>query len=688
MNTTQEQTLGRPEADAAPYWSREQWQELAASMLRTAQRYASPRHGRITYPGAEGGYGHAVDGLEGFARTFLVAGFLVAGNRGEDPEGFLDWFAEGVAAGTDPDADPQERWVRLDEHDQAKVEAASLALVLDLTRPWLWDRLDAVVQRRVVEYLSPVVGDETYPRNNWLWFRVVVQTFLRSVGGPWSADDIRSDLARHDSYVQADGWLTDGTERAYDHYVGWALHLYPTLWARMSGAEDLAADRVERDRAALDRFLADALALVGGDGSPLIQGRSLIYRFAAAAPYWVGAIAEVPSHPLGQLRAAANAVVAHFADRGIPGEGFLTMGWHDEWRELAQSYSGPSSPYWATKGLVGLLLPADHPVWSAPRVALPVEQGVARYVAAPAWAISGTADDGIVRIANHGSDHASLGADTGDSPLYARLGYSTATFPLLDAESWVAPLDQAVVLVDAAGRRTHRAGMAVLAPPAAVTDPEGSDVVTAASRADAHWITPAEQQVRHGSGVAGEVAPAGELTTVSVLRGAWEVRLVHVAAPAPEALALELGGWPLAGNAGEAAAEAVVAVTSGPAGPADEDEPGASAPAVALASGGRTAELHALDAGWDGARVERRRDASPLGAEAAVGVLTAAPAEGWHAAAIALTGTSADGAVIPGEPPRLTLTDSHARVAWADGVVTTVTLPTIPAAGGQRRSDA
>ncbi|WP_454296488.1 DUF2264 domain-containing protein [Salana multivorans] len=678
--------VGEPTA-RTPYWPRERWEQLATTMLRTAQRYASPRHGRITYPGAEGGYGHAVDGLEGFARTFLVAGFLLAGNRGEDPDGFLDWFAEGIAAGTDPDAAPEERWVRLDEHAQAKVEAASIAVVLDLTRPWLWDRLDADVQQRVIDYLAPVVGDETYPPNNWLWFRVVVQTFLLSVGGPHSLEDIRADLARHDSYAQSGGWLTDGPDRAYDHYVGWALHLYPALWARMQGAEDLAADRVESDRAALDAFLTDALALVGGDGAPLMQGRSLIYRFAAAAPYWAGVISGVPSHPLGQLRAAANAVVAHFTDHGIPGDGVLTMGWYDEWRDLAQSYSGPSSPYWAAKGLVGLLLPADHPVWSASQVDLPVQGGTARYVVAPAWAISGTSDDGIVRIANHGSDRAPAGTDAGDSPLYARLGYSTATFPLLDTEAWRAPVDQSVVLVDGAGRRSHRAGMVPLPPPVAVSesnDDGDGDVVTAASRAHAHWITFDEEQVDHGSGLTGAATPAGEMTVVSVLRGPWEVRLVHLAEVAPEAVALEAGGWVVAGDVVVESTEAEVWLRGC-----------AGVEVQALKSSGRfgtekripnrplDAGVLGLSQGWR-ARVERQASASPLGAEAAVGVVATAPTPGWHALALSLTGAGAT----PGEPPRLTLTDSHARIAWADGSITSVTLPISSPAGDPRRSDA
>src|SRR5690606_17874794 len=441
---------------------RASWTGYADRLLAGARAYASPNHARITPPGAEGGYGNAVDGLEGFARTFLLAGFRLMGERGEGLGDLADFYAEGIRAGVDPAA--PDRWVRLDEHPQAKVEAASLALILDQTRPWIWDRLDALTRQRVIDYFAPVVGDTSYPRNNWLWFRIVVQTFLRSVGGPWSPDDIAADLAQHDSFVRADGWLADGDERAYDHYVGWALHLYPVLWSRMQGAAELAAARTEGDVAALDRFLRDAVELVGADGSPLLQGRSLIYRFAAAAPFWVGALAQVPSIPLGQLRHAAGAIVGHYADHGVPdADGLLSLGWHGAWRPLAQTYSGPASPYWASKGLLGVALPADHPVWAAPDVPLPVERReVLRAISAPGWIVSGTTDDGILRVANHGTDHAQPGDAVGDSPLYAQLGYSSATSPLLDEQAWTTPLEQAVALVTADGRASHRAGMELL----------------------------------------------------------------------------------------------------------------------------------------------------------------------------------------------------------------------------------
>ena len=79
----------------------------------------------ITFPGDEGGYGRAVDGLEGFARTFLLAAFRIAGARGEGVDTLIDDYRRGIVTGVDPDA--ADRWVRMDEHAQAKVEAASLA---------------------------------------------------------------------------------------------------------------------------------------------------------------------------------------------------------------------------------------------------------------------------------------------------------------------------------------------------------------------------------------------------------------------------------------------------------------------------------------------------------------------------------------------------------------------------------
>jgi hypothetical protein len=634
-------------------WTRDQWVAHADAILAGALAWASPDHARITPPGAEGGYGRAVDGLEGFARTFLLAGFRIAGERGVGTEDLADFFARGIAAGVDPES--PERWVRLDEHAQAKVEAASIALILDLTRPWIWDRLDALTRQRVIDYLSPVVGDTTYPQTNWVWFRLVVQTFLRSVGGPWSAQDVADDLARHDSFARSDGWMSDGDERSFDHYVGWALHLYPVLWSRMRGADELAAGRTTADIAALDRFLVDAIALVGADGSPLLQGRSLIYRFAAAAPFWVGVLAEVPSISAGALRHAAGAVVGHFADNGVPdAAGLLTLGWHGPWRALAQSYSGPGSPYWAVKGLLGVMLPADHPVWAAESEPLPVQGGdTLRAVRAAGWIVSGTSDDGIVRVVNHGTDHATAGSAVGDSPLYARIGYSTATSPLLDAEAWENPVEQSVALVDGLGRATHRAAMTLVDVRVdEVRDDSGADaaVGVAASVTRAHWVTPHPSAHRHGSGLDGTVVMAGTVGVHSLVRAQWEVRLVRVDSLEPglraDAVRLRIGGWPV----------------SGPAPESRLDHLGAFVVADGLRSGIRPLLGLGVPA------VVTRADSTPLGATAAVPTIEFAVAVGeWTAVLVELSGTPRDDGHSAAVRVTGHGTDWTAEVDWPDG---------------------
>lgn len=115
----------------------------------------------------------------------------------------------------------------------------------------------------------------------------------------------------------------------------------------------------------------------------------------------------------------------HFSRHGVPdGDGLLTLGWHRLWPGMRQSYSGPGSPYWAAKGMLGLALPATHPVWTATEEPLPLEErDQARTVSAPGWLVSGRRSDGIVTVLNHGTDHARPGAVRTDAPLYARLGY-------------------------------------------------------------------------------------------------------------------------------------------------------------------------------------------------------------------------------------------------------------------------
>lgn len=506
----------------SPYtgWTRSHWEATADQMLLAVRPYGGPGNALISLPGPASRAGAWSDGLEGFARTFLLAAFRLAGAGGSDPHGLADWYAAGLAAGTDPAS--AQRWPRLDEIDQAKVEAASIVIALHETRPWIWDRLDEAVRARVLDWLAAFAG-AWVPDNNWVWFRAVVAAFSRSVGSTWDQPDIQHAVTRTEDWYAGGGWYTDGGTRNFDHYNGWAMHLYPLWYCRIAG--DLADPGLaQRYRSRLRQYLADAAHLVGGDGAPLFQGRSLTYRFAALAPFWVGALFDATPLEPGLTRRIASGMLRYFLSAGcLRADGTLPIGWHGEFLPVRQPYSGPGSPYWASKGFAGLLLPADHPVWQAAERPLPVERGdFTRTVRAPGWVVSGTSADGIVRVANHGTDHASGKSGEPDDPFYCRWSYATRTAPDLSGD-----VDSAISLIDATGRASHRRPL----------HPVRAEGNIAISRHQAHWPSPDGQPS----------IPGPWLTTASVVNGSWEVRLVRVAPDsAVGQYTLRFGGWPVA----------------------------------------------------------------------------------------------------------------------------------------------
>jgi hypothetical protein len=531
--------------------TRADWEALADRTLAAVRPYATPDHALIHLPGPESRSGRWSDGLEGFARTFLLAGFRLARSGGRDPGGHAAWYAQGLAAGTDPDS--PERWPELADCWQARVECASVALALHESRPWIWDRLDPRTQADVVRWMGAFVG-LPIPDNNWTWFRAVTEAFLRSVGGPWSREDLEHTFARTEAWYVGDGWYSDGEAapgepRCFDYYSGWAMHFYPLWYCRMSGDE--AEEGLEnRYRERLRRYLADAELLVGADvGSgqlrPLMQGRSLTYRFAMLAPFWTGALFDATPLSPGRTRRLADGVLGHFLERGCyDADGLLPIGWHRAYEPMREPYSGGGSPYWASKGFAGLVLPEDHPVWTAAEEPLPIETGdVALSLPRLGWIVSGTRADGVVRVAQHGGDHAAAGGFSIDVPGYARHGYSTHTAPGYGLTAPADLADSHVALVTEDGRVSHRAP--------ALNVHVGEDC--AVSRHRAHWwlgTGPIPNDPHHNPDHLAAGFEAGPwVTTASVFHGPLEVRLARVDQPAPGdqcgPWTLSFSGWPL-----------------------------------------------------------------------------------------------------------------------------------------------
>ncbi|WP_437583196.1 DUF2264 domain-containing protein [Paramicrobacterium sp. CJ85] len=413
-------------------YTREHWVNVADRILDAAHARSLRGGSRVAYHPDS----NEVDQLEGFARTFLLAAVRIAGDPDECgalAERYLEAFAR---AAHDP-------WPQLTHHSQPTVEAAAIAIGLHLTRPWLWQRFDPAVREYVCEWFEQARG-HWCADNNHVLLGATLAAFNESVGYSTAGSAVDAALDRIEDWYLGDGWYTDGDGRRIDHYNAWTFHLYPFMIARMLGEQMDARRALYRRR--LAEFLESYQHVVGADGAPVLFGRSLIYRWGIAAPFWMARLEGVEALSPGRTRRLCSGVLRYFIDRGVAADGTLSLGWSAEQHPpLVQSYSGPGSPHWASKGFLGLLLPATDPVWAGREEPLELEQRDVTHVLTGArLLVTGRQRDGIARVHNFGTD----GHPLNDDGLYRRLVFTSATAPVLDDE----PRDSTVTVPGARQR--------------------------------------------------------------------------------------------------------------------------------------------------------------------------------------------------------------------------------------------
>ncbi|MFL6073804.1 MAG: DUF2264 domain-containing protein [Mycobacteriales bacterium] len=547
--------------------SRAEWLATADHWLAGLRPYASADHAGFHLPGRASVSGPDSDALEAFSRSLVLASCRLA--AGEPAADLAGWYAAGLAAG--PDTWP--RGTHAGEGlAQPTVEAAVLALALDLSRTRLWDHLDPGVQDRLVGWLHHHATLRTWA-NNWRLFPAACEAFLRSVGADTTGLAGAEHVAAVEEWYLGDGWYTDGAGRNVDHYTGWAIHVFLGLWYRLADPAGLP-----RWRSRLAAFSQSYQALFAP--APLLQGRSLTYRLAALAPIWLAA-GEGVLDP-GTARAVADGTLRHFLDLGVGVTAPLTLGWRAaEHLPSCQGYSGPGSPYYAGLGFLGLALPVDHPVWTAAPEPLPDTARTLPF----GWIATRAA--GVARIANHGSDHTTIpfagaaGADP-DDPHYAKFGYATHAAPGT-GPAWDDGIDNHFALLSAAGAASRRGPIR-----GHLTAPGIAASVHVPQRDGRPW--------------------AARVVTVSAVHGPYELRL-HLT---DTSLPVREGGFALAADV-----PPVAGVTGGV--PWVRQPDGLLAAVVPLR-------------GWQHARIARYLGASALGDHSAVPVLEAAAPSPVHAA--------------------------------------------------------
>jgi hypothetical protein len=306
----------------------------------------------------EADYGPHARTAEAFLRPLWGLAPLLAGG-GDVP----DWevFPHGLAVGCEP-SDPR-YWGSCQNHDQRFVEMAPLSLALMLIPDRLWAPLDDSARRNIVAWLSEFNRHECVD-NNWLFFRVLTNLALRSVGTACDEPRLAADLRRLDAFYVGDGWYHDGDTPRRDYYVPMAMHYCGLLYAHHHGEIDPSRAAEFRHRAGL--FAPQFAAWFAADGAAIPYGRSLTYRFAQCAFWGALAYAGVDALPWGLVKGIYLRNLRWWAQQPIFTEtGLLGIGYRYPNLIMAEAYNAPGSPYFACAAFLPLALPESHPFWRA-----------------------------------------------------------------------------------------------------------------------------------------------------------------------------------------------------------------------------------------------------------------------------------------------------------------------------------
>jgi hypothetical protein len=163
----------------------------------------------------------------------------------------------------------------------------------------------------------------------------------------------------------------------------------------------------------LKAFLEKTPHFFGANGSHVLFGRSLIYRWAVLTPLVLAYEQKLWPHSPGLLRRIVRGNLKYLwnlgafdAQRGKLRETFSEQGTPD----IHETYIDNGHPYWGMQAFALFLIPARDPFWTAPEEALPVERGDLRVrFEGPQMMLVGTRRTGHVRWLQSRNTHRELG---------------------------------------------------------------------------------------------------------------------------------------------------------------------------------------------------------------------------------------------------------------------------------------
>ena len=414
-------------------WTRAHWEHILARITygyaKAAERSGSPA--RVLFPDDRRGMSDSVDAIESFARIASAWGACLRNPTNPSTLKFQDYeinlevlLRQALLDGTNA-ANPYTYWGEIGHMDQRIVESADISVALWMSRERVFDRMTPAEQDQIISWLAQVDGKGTYT-DNWILFTAITQAVRHHLGFSSPIDDLDNRLVQIDEFYRGDGWYVDGPTNEFELYNAWMFGWHYLLWAWIDGDRrpDQRQQVLKRGRS----FIGGFLHFFGANGSYPAWGRSVVYRFAAIAPFAVGHFLQITPYDPGLLRRLSSGCIRYFYDRWFldPEEHFVRQGYHSDFPPAGEAYISPGSPYWCCHGLFGLTFDKDDPFWTATESPLTVEQKDYELVLpAPGLLVSGYRDTGQVLLLNSRSGQEHDAPRHNYTSKYGKLAYST-----------------------------------------------------------------------------------------------------------------------------------------------------------------------------------------------------------------------------------------------------------------------
>ena len=344
-----------------PLKTKRDLQQAFLQLTEPLKQYYSPGHAELRLGATAAAYPQKTAFFEGFSRVFWgLTPFLAGGGETELEQLYL----EGLRNGTNPKH--PEYWGKVPSYDQRIVEMAALGLALALAPDRFWNPLQENEKENLYRWLN--VLDHSHPyANNWLFFRVLVDLGLQTVGMQFDRELLAKTLETLDSFYRGDGWYSDGNKEQYDYYISFAMHFYGLIYGKLTGEEKYLR------RAEI--FAEDFIYWFSSEGDALPFGRSLTYKFAQSA-FWSAYVFAGGKGDLGVIKGILLRNLRWWFRQPIfDRDGVLAIGYAYPNLIMSEGYNALGSQYWALKSLLVLALPEEHPFWQAEEKPMPLFEG-------------------------------------------------------------------------------------------------------------------------------------------------------------------------------------------------------------------------------------------------------------------------------------------------------------------------